>query len=163
MHKHRTPQGLQEHALIDRALLELLLGDDHPWPWAIDELERAVGLPGNTLDGLRRLRASRLIHRWNDLSTPSRPAVRFHQITQSDDSDSIHEHHDDRALLEYLLADGAGAPLTDEQVYEAFGEAKRVAITNSLSRLDGDGLIERRNGRSISSEAARRLDELMKL
>jgi hypothetical protein len=165
MHKHRTPHGLEQHALIDSALLELMLGDEHQRPWAEDELARAVSLPGDVRDGLRRLRASRLIHRWNDLATASRPAVRFHEITQSIDSDSAHERRDDRSVLEYLLAHSAagGAPLTDAQLYDAFGEDKRLAITDALGRLDGDGLVERRGGRVIASEVAGRFDELIKL
>jgi hypothetical protein len=165
MHKHRTPHGLEQHALIDRALLQLLLGDEHQRPWAEDELARAVSLPGDVRDGLRRLRASRLIHRWNDLATASRPAVRFHEITQGVDPHAAHERRDDRSVLEYLLADSAagGAPLSDAQLYDTFSEDKRLAITDALGRLDGDGLIERRGGRVIASEVARRFDELMKL
>jgi hypothetical protein len=165
MHKHRTPQGLAEHDHIDRALLELMLGNEHQRPWAEDELARAVDLPGDVRDGLRRLRASRLIHRWNDLVSPSRPAVRLYEVTQDVDPPSTGERHDDRAALEYLLAHSAagGAPLTGGELYEAFGGDERLAITNALGRLDGDGLIERRGGRVKVSEVAQRFDELIKL
>ena len=53
-----------------------------------------------------------------------------------------------------------------QQTYEAFGASKRkkqLAIDDALDRLEGAGLIERRGGRSIASEVARRLDELMTL
>ncbi len=40
---------------------------------------------------------------------------------------------------------------------------QRLVITAALNRLDGAGLIERRGGRAIPSEVARRLDELMTL
>lgn len=165
MHKHRTPNGLQEHALIDRALLQLMLGDEQQRPWAEDELARAVSLPGDVRDGLRRLRTSKLIHRWNDLATASRPAVRFHEITQGVDPHSAHERRDDRSLLEHLLAHSAagGGPLADAQVYEAFSTDRQRGVTDALGRLDGDGLIERRGGFAIVSEVARSFDELMKL
>ncbi|MFI4984885.1 MAG: hypothetical protein ACHP93_03965 [Solirubrobacterales bacterium] len=168
MHKHRTPQGLEEHALIDRALLELLLGDEHQRPWAEDELAREIGVPGDVRDGLRRLRASRLIHRWNDLAVASRPAVRFHEITQGVDRDSAEERHHDKAVLEGVLvrsAEGEG-PRSEAQIHEAFGAKKkkaRLAITDAVNRLDGAGLVERRGGGVIVSEIARRLDELMTL
>ena len=171
MHKHRTPGGLEEHALIDRALLQLMLDLDRQRPWAEEELARAVNIPGDVRDGLRRLRASKLIHRWNDLAVAAHAAVRFHEITQPADGLSpgdASERHWDKAVLEGLLArstDGEG-PRTAQQTYEAFGatkQKKRLQIDDALDRLEGAGLIERRGGRSIASEVARRLDELMTL
>jgi len=167
MHKHRTPHGLEEHDFIDRAVLQLMLDDDKQRPWAEDELARAVNVPGDIRDGLRRLRASKLIHRWNDLATTSRPAVRFHEITQGVDPDSAHEFRADRSVLESLLArnaEGEG-PLSELDIYKVFGAKKkrRLAITDALNRLDADGLIERRGGSVIVSEIARRFDELMTL
>ncbi len=168
MHKHRTPEGLEAHALIDRAVLNLMLDIDQQRPWAEDEIARAIGVPGDVRDSLRRLRASKLIHRWNDLATASRPAVRNHELTQGGDPDSAHERRDDKAVLEGLLvrsADGEG-PRTEEQICEAHGARKRkqrLAITDALNRLDGAGLIERRAGLAIPSEVAQRLDELMTL
>ena len=168
MHKHRTPEGLEEHALIDRAVLNLMLDLDKQRPWAEDEIARAISFPGDVRDSLRRLRASRLIHRWNDLATASRPAVRYYEITQGSDPDSADERHHDKAVLEGLLvrsADGEG-PRSEEQIFEAFGARKRkqrIAITDALNRLDEAGLIDRRGGRAIASEVARRLDELMTL
>ena len=168
MHKHRTPDGLEAHSLIDRAVLNLMLDIDQQRPWAEDEIARAIGVPGDVRDSLRRLRASRLIHRWNDLATASRPAVRYHELTQAGDPDSAHERRDDKAVLEGLLvrsADGEG-PRTEEQICEAHGARKRkqrLAITDALNRLEGAGLIERRGGRAIPSEVAQRVDELMTL
>jgi hypothetical protein len=165
MHRHRTPDGLEAHALIDRALLKLMLADQHDRLWAEDELARAVDLPGDVRDGLRRLRASRLIHRWNDLATPSRPAIRLNEIEHIVDPASTQEHDDDRALLEALLArsaDAAGA-MAETDLYDALGGQTRMRVTNPLGRLACDGLIERRGGRVIPSEVTRRFDELMKL
>ena len=168
MRTHRTPEGLEEHACIDRAVLNLMLDIDRQRPWSEDEIARAISTPGDVCDSLRRLRACKLIHRWNDLAVASHPAVRFYEITQGADPDSAKERHDDKAVLEGLLvrsADGEG-PRSEEQIYEAFGARKRkqrLAITDALNRLDGAGLIERRGGRSIPSKVARRLDELMTL
>ena len=55
----------------------------------------------------------------------------------------------DRAVLNLML--------------DVDGRKQRLAITDGLSRLDGAGLIERRGGRAVPSEVARRLDELMTL
>ena len=41
MHKHRTPEGLKEHALLDCAVLNLMLDPERQRPWAEDELDRA--------------------------------------------------------------------------------------------------------------------------
>lgn len=168
MHKYCIPEGLAEHDGIDRAILNLMLDIDRQRPWAEDEIARAVGTPGDVRDSLRRLRSAKLIHRWNDLAVASRPAVRFCEITEGVDPDSAGERHDDKAVLESLLArsaDGEG-PRSEQQIFEAFGAKKkkrRLAIVDALDRLDGDGLIERRGGRSIPSEVARRLDVLMTL
>jgi hypothetical protein len=145
-----------------------MLDIDRQRPWSEDEIARAISTPGDVRDSLRRLRACKLIHRWNDLAVASHPAVRFYEITQGGDPDSAKERHDDKAVLEGLLvrsADGEG-PRSEEQIYEAFGATKRkqqLAITDALNRLDGACLIERRGGRAIPSEVARRLDELMTL
>ena len=171
MHKHRTPEGLAEHATIDRAVLELMLDLDRQRPWAEDEIARTISVPGDVRDSLRRLRACKLIHRWNDLAVAAHAAVRFHEITQPGDGLSpgdASERHWDKAVLEGLLArsaDGEG-PRTAQQTYEAFGatkQKKRLQIDDALDRLEGAGLIERRGGRSIASEVARRLDELLTL
>ena len=139
-------------------------------PWAEDELARAIGVPGDVRDSLRRLRASKLIHRWNDLAVAAPAAVRFHELTQGVENltPATHERLDDKAVLEGLLvrsADGEG-PRSEQQIYEAYGATKRkkqLEIADALDRLDGAGLIERRGGRAIASEVALRLDELMTL
>jgi hypothetical protein len=171
MPKYRTPDGLEEHACIDRAVLDLMVDLERQRPWSEDEIARTISVPGDVRDSLRRLRSSRLIHRWNDLAVASRPVVRFHEINHGGGVPSpgeAEERHWDRAVLEGLLvrsADGQG-PITEQQTYKAFGakkKKKRLAIADALNRLDGAGLIERRGGRAIPSEVAGRLDELMTL
>jgi hypothetical protein len=159
---------LEEHACIDRAVLDLMLDLERQRPWAEDEIARTLSVPGDVRDSLRRLRTSRLIHRWNDLAVASHAAVRFHEINHGCDDPNpgeAEERHWDHAVLEGLLvrsADGEG-PRTEQQTYEAFGatkQKKRLKLADALDRLEGAGLIERRGGRSIASEVARRLDEL---
>jgi hypothetical protein len=168
MHTHRTPEGLKEHALLDRAVLNLMLDSERQRPWAEDELARTLTVPGDVRESLRRLRAAKLIHRWNDLAVAAHVAVRFFEITQPQEGISpgdASERHWDWAVLEGLLvraADGQG-PRSLEQTYEAFGASKRkkrLNVGDALDRLEGAGLIERRAGRSVASEVARRLDEL---
>ncbi|MGH2865853.1 MAG: hypothetical protein ACRDJX_11485 [Solirubrobacteraceae bacterium] len=171
MHTHRTPDGLAEHALLDRAVLNLMLDLDRQRPWAEDEIARTLNVPGDVRESLRRLRACKLIHRWNDLAIAAHAAVRFHEVSQGEGDEKVsagdrEERHRDRAILESLLvrsAEGEGAR-TAQQTYEAFGakkQKKRLEIQDALDRLEGAGLIERRGGRSIPSEVARRLDELL--
>jgi hypothetical protein len=168
MHTHRTPEGLKEHALLDRAVLNLMLDSERQRPWAEDELARTLTVPGDVRESLRRLRAAKLIHRWNDLAVAAHVAVRFFEITQPQEGinpNDASERHWEWAVLEGLIvraADGQG-PRTLEQTYEAFGatkKKKKLAVRDALDRLEGSGLIERRAGRSVASEVARRLDEL---
>ncbi len=170
MHKHRTPEALAEHALLDRAVLNLMLDVERQRPWAEDEIARALKVPGDVRESLRRLRTCRLIHRWNDLAVAAHAAVRFCEITQgtTTNANDADERHHDKAVLEGLIvrsADGEG-PRSEQEILEAHGARKRkqrLAITDALDRLEAAGLIERRAGRSIASEVARRLDELMTL
>ena len=80
MPKYRTPDGLEEHACIDRPCST---------SWSIStgsgrgpktRSPAPSASPGDVRDSLRRLRSSRLIHRWNDLAVASHPVVRFHEI-----------------------------------------------------------------------------------
>ncbi len=171
MPKYRTPDGLAEHACIDRTVLDLMLDIERQRPWAEDEIARTISTPGDVRDSLRRLRSSKLIHRVNDLAFASHPAVRFHEINHGGGNPGpgeIDERHWDKSVLEGLLvrsAEGEG-PITEQQTYKAFGadkKKKRLALADALNRLEGAGLIERRGGRAVASEVARRLDELMTL
>jgi hypothetical protein len=171
MHTHRIPEGLKEHALLDRAVLEQMLDPDRQRPRSEDELDRTLRLPGDVRESLRRLRTCKLIHRWNDLSIAAHAAVRFNELTHAAADEDLaegdrKERGADRALLETLLARSADgqAPATAHQLYEAFGakkQKKRLTVDDALDRLQGDGLIDRRGGRAIASDVARRLDELL--
>jgi hypothetical protein len=168
MHKHRTPERLGEHALLDRGVLNLMLDADRQRPRSEEEISRALSVPGDIRESLRRLRACKLIHRWNDLAIAAHPAVRFCEITHGTDTnpDDSRQRHDDRGVLEELLANSSEGPRTEQQIFDAHAARKRkqrVAITDALDRLDAAGLIDRRGGRAVASDVALRLDELMSL
>ncbi|HTU78963.1 MAG TPA: hypothetical protein VMF09_09415 [Solirubrobacteraceae bacterium] len=155
----------QAHTRLDRAILTLILDNGRPLSEA--EIARAVDVPGHVPDSLKRLRRAGVIHRWNDLATPSHSAVRYHGIRQSNGHDSAgtEGQRSECVVLATLLrtADAEG-PLTDERVRDALSARKRrprARIDVALDRLDAAGLIERRGGQSIASEVAKYLDYLM--
>ncbi len=159
----------EAHAYLDRGVLGLLLDIDRQRPWSEAEIAREISTPGHIPVSLKRLRTAGLIHRWNDLVTASRPAVRFHEITQcGEDPASADERHHDRAVLESLLvrASDGQRPLSEEEIWEAFGAeetSQTLAIADALNRLDAAGLIERRGGKAIASEVAADFDRIMTL
>lgn len=167
MHKQSIPEGSEESTRLDRTILNLLVNEDTQRPWTEAELARAIDTPGHVPTALKRLRVAGLIHRWNDLVSAARPAVRFHEITQSVDPDSEHECHHDCALLELLLSDAdENRPLTDKEIRRALGASKKgrkLDTLDALDRLDGAGLVDRRAGLAVASEAARRFDHIMTL
>ena len=119
----RSSTESEAHAYLDRGVLGLLLDIDKQRPWSEAEIAREINTPGHVPASLKRLRTAGLIHRWNDLVTASRAAVRFHEITQSGDAASAEERHHDKAVLESLLvraSDGQG-PLAEGDLWEAFG------------------------------------------
>ncbi|HEV3072421.1 MAG TPA: hypothetical protein VGY76_13465 [Solirubrobacteraceae bacterium] len=165
---NRSSAESEAHALLDQAVLQLMLDSERQRPWSETEVARIISTPGHVPASFKRLRVAGLIHRWNDLATASHAAVYFHEITQSTDPAAEDEHSYDSAVLESLLArgnDGEG-PLSEQDLWDAFGAQKnkqKLRITDALDRLDGAGLVERRGGRSIASEVAKNLDRIMTL
>jgi hypothetical protein len=164
----RSSTESEAHAFLDRAILGLLLDDDKQRPWSEAEITREISTPGHVPASLKRLRTGGLVHRWNDLVTATRSAVRFHEITQSGDPASAEERHHDKAVLESLLvrASEGQRPISEDELREAFGAKEtqqKLAITDALNRLDAAGLIERRGGRAIASEVAAYFDHIMTL
>jgi hypothetical protein len=154
----------EAHVRLDQAVLTLILDTDRPLSEA--EIARAVDVPGHVPDGLKRLRRAGLIHRWNDLATPSRPAVRLHEVEQNNSENPIEDHRCESTVLTTLLrrAIAGEAPLTDAQVHDALAARKRkqqARINGALNHLDAAGVIERRGGQSIASEVAMHFDHLM--
>jgi hypothetical protein len=164
----RSSTESEAHAFIDRAILGLLLDDDKQRPWSEAEIAREITAPGHVPASLERLRTGGLVHRWNDLVTATRSAVRFHEITQSDEPASADERHHDKAVLDSLLvrASDGQRPISEDELCEVFGAKEtqqKLAITDALDRLDAAGLIERRGGRAIASEVAAYFDHIMTL
>lgn len=164
----RSSTESEAHAFIDRAILGLLLDDDKQRPWSEIEIAREITAPGHVPASLKRLRVGGLVHRWNELVTATRSAVRFHEITQSDDPASADERHHDKAVLESLLARATESqcPISEDERYETFDAKEtpqKLAITDALNRLDAAGLIERRGGRAIAAEVAAYFDRIMTL
>jgi len=73
----RSSIECEAHAYLDRAVLGLLLDIDKQRPWSEAEIAREISTPGHVPASLKRLRTAGLIHRWNDLVTASRAAVRL--------------------------------------------------------------------------------------
>jgi hypothetical protein len=168
MPDNRSSTESEAHVLLDQAVLQLMLDLDRQRPWSEGEIARMISTPGDVPVSLARLRAARLVHCWSDLATATHAVVYFHEITQSLDSTAEGEHHDDSAVLNSLIAhasDGEG-PLSEQEIGKAFDAGKRklkTRIADALDRLDGAGLIERHDGRSIASEVAMHLDRILTL
>jgi hypothetical protein len=168
MPSNRSSTEPEAHVLLDQAVLQLMLDLDRQRPWSEGEIARMISTPGDIPASLARLHAAGVIHRWSDLATATHAAVYFHEITQSLDSTAEGEHHDDSAVLNSLIAhanDDKG-PLSEQEIGRAFDAGKRrlkTRITDALDRLDGAGLIERRDGRYIASEVAMYLDRILTL
>jgi predicted transcriptional regulator len=64
----------------EAAVLDLLMAEQGPGLWSVDELARALGDRLQAVDGLRRLESYGLVHRLGDFVFPSRAAVRAEQI-----------------------------------------------------------------------------------
>lgn len=162
----RTSDGSAGHVLLDRAVLNLMLDAERQRPLAEDEIARALNVPGDIRESLRRLRGCKLIHRWNDLAIAAHAAVRYCEITHGHgehpcDAD---ERHHEKAVLESLLAQARNGdgPRSEQQIFEAHSARKRkqrLQIADALDRLEAVGLVERRGGRTIASALALRLNE----
>jgi Flp pilus assembly protein TadD len=63
----------QSETELDEQILNLLVEDRGPW--AVAEVERAVGNPRDAADGLARLLRGGLIHRCGEFVFASRPAI----------------------------------------------------------------------------------------
>jgi len=157
MHTQRIPEGFEEPSQLDRAiLLDHLLA--HGRPLAEYEIAREVSVPGDVSVALKRLRTARLVHRWNDLVTPSLAAVRFIEVMRPEDVDlALIEGRRDQSVLETLLTKD-GAPITEPSLTN-----DDEATLEALERLDAGGLADRRGGLVVASEPSRRFALLLTL
>lgn len=156
MHMQRIQEGFEEPSRLDRAILvDHLLAHDRPL--AEYEIAREVSVPGDVSIALRRLRTARLVHRWNELVTPSLAAVRFIEVMRPEDVDlALIEGRRDQSVLEALLSEDA---LMTEQSLTSDDDA----AVEALERLDAAGLADRRGGLVVASEPARRFALLLTL
>jgi hypothetical protein len=166
MHKQRIPEGSEESTGLDHAVLDLLLDAGAQRPLAEAEIVREVGIPGEVSIALRRLRVAGLIHRWNDLVTASRAAVRFKEVTEPPDADLefITRRHD-RPILELLLSDAGNEPLSEKDIRRLLDVTKdeKAVVVEALDRLDAAGLVDRKVRLVVASEPARRFASLRTL
>jgi hypothetical protein len=167
MHDHRTQEAPEESTYLDQAILGLLLGPDAHHPLSETEIVRAISVPGHVPSALKRLRTAGLIQRWNDLVTASRPAVRFHEITQLPGRNRVEESERryERSVLELLLSDAGKSPLSEKEIRRALSTKKkrRLAVVDALHRLDGAGLVDCRGELACDSEPARCFEQVMTL
>jgi hypothetical protein len=55
----------------EKTVLNLLLGDEHDYPWSIDELVQMIGDRIDTIDAVCRLEAAGLMHRLGEFVFPT--------------------------------------------------------------------------------------------
>jgi hypothetical protein len=77
--RQTTPADPAEReALIDSAILSLLVNEDSHRPWSIEEIEREVHC--DATDSLGRLYGGGLIHRLDGFVWAARPAVMLDEL-----------------------------------------------------------------------------------
>ena len=65
---------------IDSSILSLLLHDGGPDIWSIHDIAREMGDAVNASDGVDRLHAAGLLHRWGDFVMVTRAAWRSAEL-----------------------------------------------------------------------------------
>ena len=73
---HDQPSPAEQDDRIDSAILAMLIHDDSPRPWTVDEVVRETGHRNDTTDSLARLYGAGLIHRCGEFVFATRPALR---------------------------------------------------------------------------------------
>ncbi|MGC2373166.1 MAG: hypothetical protein WA484_04745 [Solirubrobacteraceae bacterium] len=162
MHAQTKPEEFEEFARLDGAILELLVGPNEQRPWSETEVARDINTPGNVSDGLSRLHKAGLVHRWEGLASATQSAVRFYNLTQSDDPHTEAERRMELSILELLLTPSSRSkvPLSEKEIRSELGvpKSKYLELTDALCRLDGAGLVRRAGKLIFASEAAARFD-----
>lgn len=145
-------------------ILGLLVGE-YRHPWAVGEIEREIGgESSNVPPAIDRLKEAGLLHSWDELVCPTHASMHAHEIMQSEDAASALEHGWERRVFVLLLASTDGLP--EHKVLRelaAQDDAAQLAVTDALNRLDGAGLVDRRDGRAAASQAGVRFDRTMTL
>lgn len=55
----------------EKTVLNLLLAEEHDYPWSVEELVRMIGERLDTVDAVRRLEAAGLLHRIGEFVFPT--------------------------------------------------------------------------------------------
>jgi DNA-binding MarR family transcriptional regulator len=159
--EHGEPEGFPR---LERVILGLLVGK-YCHPWTIDEIEREIGgESSNVSPAIHRLDEAGLLHSWDEFVCPTHASMHTHEIMESEDADSEFEHGWERRVFVLLLASTDGLPeLEVLRELAAQDNAAQLAVTDALNRLDGAGLVDRKNGRATASQAGVRFDRTMTL
>lgn len=158
MHTQTNPGESEEFARLEWAILGLLVTPHNPRPWSEDEIARAINLPGDVNEAVKRLHRIGLVHRWSRFVSATAAAVRSDEITQECsenpaveadrriEADILHVLHQTRDVL----------PMSERDIRRALRIKKKdkLAVTDALNRLTGVGLVERPGGLAVASDAA---------
>jgi hypothetical protein len=162
MQTQTNSAGSEEFARLDWAILGLLVNPNEQRPWSEAEIARDISTPGNVSDGLARLHKAGLVHRWEGLASATQSAVRFYNLTQSDDPHTEAERRMEQSILELLLTPSSRSkvPLSEKEIRSELGvpKSKYLELTDALNSLDGAGLLSRAGKLVFASEAASRFD-----
>jgi hypothetical protein len=164
MHTQTNPGESGEFARLEWAILGLLVTPYNPRPWSEDEIARAITLPGDVHDAVKRLHKVGLVHRWHMLVSATAAAVRNDEITQEPDDNSLlaADRRMEGEILYILLQTRDVLPMSEKDICRALRIKKKnkLGVLDALNRLAGAGLIERPGGLVRASEAAVRLDAI---
>lgn len=81
MRPHRTQAGSDEHRSLQRAIVGVLLGEEHDGPWTREYLAASVHADRPVLDGaLDRLQAARIVVLDGKYVLPSRCLQRLEEL-----------------------------------------------------------------------------------
>jgi hypothetical protein len=81
MRHHRTQVGSDEHRSLQRAIVGVLLGEEHDGPWTREHLAASVHADRSVLDqALERLQADQIAVLDDERVLPSRCARRLEEL-----------------------------------------------------------------------------------
>ena len=83
MHDETTRGSALELDRVQSTLLELLLTDEAPGLWSVDETAHAMGDPIIAVDAVEALHAAGLVHWVGDFVFPTRAAARYRRLEQA--------------------------------------------------------------------------------
>jgi hypothetical protein len=164
MHTQTNPGESEEFARLDGAILGLLVTPYNPRPWSEDEVARAIHLPGDVHEAVKRLHKVGLVHRWNRLVSATAAAVRSEEITQEHDDNPVvaADRHMEGEIMHVLLQTRDVMPMSETDIRRALRIKKKnkLGVLDALNRLTGAGLVDRPGGLAVASNAAVRLDQI---